>query len=221
MNTTLNKNRLEWSIPTALIILSIVPAVAGSARLVELGSGAEITPANARFFASPLPVVLHIVSVMLYSLLGALQFAPGFRRRHRNWHRFAGRMLIPAGLISALTGLWMSHFYPWPAGDGILLYAFRLVFGSAMLVSLLLGIAAIWRREFVKHGNWMIRAYAIGLGAGTQVFTHLPWVLFLGAPDELTRALLMGAGWAINLVVAEWIICKRVTQPTRTFFVAA
>jgi hypothetical protein len=61
----------------------------------------------------------------------------------------------------------------------------------------------------------MVRAYAIGLGAGTQVLTHLPWVLYFGAPDELTRALLMGAGWAINLAVAEWIIRQPPTQPIK------
>ncbi len=212
MNTIFSRNRLDWMIPTGLIILSLVPAVAGSVRLVELSSSAEVTSANARFFASPLPVVLHIVSVMLDSLLGALQFAPGFRRRHRNWHRYAGRVLIPAGLISALTGLWMTHFYPWPAGDGEILYGLRLLFGSAMLLSLLLSIVAIWRRDFAQHGNWMMRGYAIGLGAGTQVLTLMPWFLLFGIPDEFTRALLMGAGWVINLAVVEWIIRIRASS---------
>ena len=34
----------------------------------------------------------------------------------------------------------------------------------------------------------MMRGYAIGLGAGTQVFTHVPWLLAFGVPDEFTRA---------------------------------
>jgi len=215
LNATITQNRREWLIPVGLLVLSAVPAIAGAVRLTELGSGAEVTAANARFFASPLPVVLHIISVTLYSLLGAFQFAPGFRRRHRGWHRLAGRLLIPSGLVAALSGLWMSHFYPWPAGDGVILYGFRLFFGTAMLLSILFGIRAIWRRDYIDHGDWMVRAYAIGLGAGTQVLTHLPWVLFLGAPDELTRALLMGAGWAINLAVAEWIIRRQSAQPAK------
>ena len=46
------------------------------------------------------------------------------------------------------------------------------------------------------------------------MLTHLPWVLILGPPGELPRALLMGAGWVINLAVAEWIIRKRLAiQP--------
>lgn len=205
----------EWLIPTALILLSVVPVIAGAVRLTQLTSGAAITPDNARFFASPVPVVLHIISVTLYSLLGAFQFAPGFRRRHRRWHRGVGWLLLPSGVIAALSGLWMAHFYPWPQYDGIVVYGQRLLFGSAMLIALLLATVAIGRRDFVGHGAWMIRGYAIGLGAGTQVFTHIPWFLLPAMQGEGTRALFMGAGWVINLVVAEWLIRTRLAPSSK------
>jgi uncharacterized membrane protein len=204
--------RSEWLVPAGLILLSLVPAIAGTARLSELARGAEITAANARFFSMPLPVVLHILVVIPYSILGALQFAPRFRRRNRGWHRAAGRVLALCGLVAAASGLWMAHFYPWPEGDGELVYAFRLVFGSAMLGSIVLAIDAIRRRNFASHGAWMIRAYAIGMGAGTQVLMHLPWFILVGKPGELSRGLLMGAGWIINVVVAEWIIRRQPAQ---------
>lgn len=212
-------NRAEWLIPAGLILLSAVPALAGAARLVELTGGAEVTPENARFFAMPLPVVVHILGAILYSVLGAFQFAPGIRRRRPKWHRAAGRLLVPCGLAVALSGLWMARFYPWPDGDGEMLYAMRLLFGSAMLLSIVFGTIAIRRREYARHGDWMIRGYAIGLGAGTQVLTHVPWVLLFGMPDEFTRAMLMGAGWVINMAVAEWVIQRRRTwraRPRRT-----
>jgi uncharacterized membrane protein len=205
-----------WLVPAALIILSFVPIAAGAVRLTQLAGGAAITPANARFFASPLPVVLHIISVTLFAILGAFQFVPSLRRRRNGWHRIAGRVVLPSGLIAALSGLWMAQFYPWPAGDGVILYGLRLLFGSAMLIALLLGGTAIWRRDFAQHGNWMLRGYAIGMGAGTQVFTSLPWALLIGEPGELPRALLMGAGWVINLVAVEWIIRRRTALPART-----
>jgi len=218
MNSTKKqKNNAEWLIPALLIVLSLVPVLAGAARLSELASGAEVTPDNARFFASPLPVVVHIISVSLYSILGAFQFAPGFRRRKSRWHRMVGKwILVPCGIGAALSGLWMTQFYPWPKGDGELLYVFRLIFGSAMLISIALGAFAAWRRDYARHGDWMMRGYAIGLGAGTQVFTHVPWLLFFGVPDELTRALLMAAGWIINIIVVEWIIRKRRTRKSHT-----
>lgn len=205
-----------WLVPVGLLMLSFIPVVGGAFRLTQLAGGAEITPANARFFASPVPVVLHVVSVTVYSLLGAFQFATAFRRRWPAWHHAAGRVLIPFGLVAALSGLWMTLFYPWPVGDGAVLYGLRLLFGSVMLLSILLGVAAIRRRDFVQHGHWMMRGYAIGLGAGTQAFTLLAWEVFFGKPEVLPRALLMGAGWVINLAVAEWIIRKRPAPPART-----
>jgi hypothetical protein len=202
------RSRFRWLVPAGLILLSLVPVIAGAARLTELTGGAAITPQNARFFASPVPVVTHIVSVTVYSLLGAFQFVPSLRGR-RGWHRIAGRLLIPAGLLAALSGLWMALFYALPPSDGVILLILRLMFGSAMVASIVLGLAAILRRDFMRHGAWMTRGYAIGMGAGTQVVTLLPAQLLLGPPDEVTRALLMGAAWVINLAVAEYVIYRR------------
>lgn len=198
--------RSAWLHSAALIALCLVPAAAGIVRLTELARGAAITPENARFFAAPVPVLLHVPSAIVYGMLGALQFAPTFRQRYPTWHRAAGRVLVMCGFIAALTGLWMTLTYPWPVGDGVVLYLERLVFGSAMLLSLLMALDAIRRRNFAVHGEWMIRAYAIGMGAGTQVLTHLPYYMLVGTPDESSRAVLMGAGWVINIVIAEWII---------------
>lgn len=197
----------KWLI-AALLVLSAVPIAAGGFRLTELAGGAEITPDNARFFASPLPVVLHILSASVYAILGAFQFATGFRRRRPGWHRAAGRILVLCGLLAGLSGLWLTLFYPRPEGTE-LLYALRLLFGSAMVVSILLGFAKILRGDVIRHRAWMIRGYAIGLGAGTQVLTLLGGALIIGPPSEFSEALLMGAGWVINLIVAEWAIRKR------------
>jgi uncharacterized membrane protein len=204
-----SSTRADWLVPTFLIALSFIPVAAGATRLVWLASGVEITPENARFFAAPVPVVLHIMSVSLFCILSAFQFSPGFRRRRPGWHRGLGRLLVPCGLVAALSGLWLTQFYPPVEGDGPLLHGIRLVVGSAMTLFIVLGIAAIRRRDIARHRAWMMRGYAIGLGAGTQALTHLPWLLFPGIQGELTRALLMGAGWAINLAVAEWIIRRR------------
>jgi uncharacterized membrane protein len=135
-------------------------------------------------------------------VLGAFQFAADFRRTRPDWHRRAGRFLVAFGLIAALSGLWMTQFYPRFEG-GTLLYAFRLFFGSAMVACVVLGFAAIRRRNVAQHRAWITRGYAIGLGAGTQFILHVPWLLIFGKPEELSKALLMGAGWVINLVVAE------------------
>ena len=84
-------SRSDWLVPAGLIALSLVPAIMGTVRLAELSSGATISEANARFFASPIPVVAHILSVIPYSIVGAFQFAPGFRRRHGERRRTSRR----------------------------------------------------------------------------------------------------------------------------------
>jgi uncharacterized membrane protein len=198
-----------------LLLLSAVPMVAGTVRLVELGSGAGVTPENARFMAVPLPVVLHIVSACVYCVLGAWQFVPAFRRRRPRWHRVAGWILIPAGIVAALSGLWMTLFYPYGPGAGPLLSTFRLVFGVGMAMSIVLAVLAVRRRDIRRHSAWMIRGYAIGQGAGTQVLTNMPWMLLVGVPNEFTYAMLMAAGWVVNLAVAEWVIRRRVNPGGR------
>ena len=213
----MKSTRSDWLVPAGLIALSLVPALAGTVRMAQLAGGAEVTAENARFFAAPLPVMIHIPAAIIYSILGALQFSRGFRRRQRVWHRVAGRMIGVCGLLVALSGLWMAHFYPWPEGDGQIVYVERLVFGSAMTLSIALGLWAIRRRDFAAHGAWMTRAYAIGLGAGTQVLTHLPWFMFAeGKPGELARGVMMGAAWVINVIVAEWVIAASRAGATRS-----
>ena len=122
----------DWLIPAGLLALAFIPIVAGGVRLTVLTGGPLITPENARFVTSPIPVIVHIVSVTIYALLGAFQFSPGFRRRWPAWHRRAGRSLVGAGLAAALSGLWMANFYAIVPADSLLLHVFRLLFGTAM-----------------------------------------------------------------------------------------
>lgn len=193
--TSAKAGSAKWLI-AGLLFLSAIPMAAGAFRLTELTGGAEVTPTNARFFASPLPVVVHIVSASVFALLGAFQFSTRFRRRRPGWHRIAGRLVAPAGLMVGLSALWMTLFYPRPVGDGDLLSAFRLLFGSAMIVSIVLGFTSIMRRDVPRHRAWMMRGYAIGLGAGTQALTLMVGGLIAGPPKRTEQSAVDGRGLA-------------------------
>lgn len=195
----------SWPVPAALVALSAIPLTAGTLRLIRLGGGPAVLPADTRFASFPLPLVAHIVGAATYALVGLLQFVPRFRRRHPAWHRRAGRVLALAGLLVAMSALWMTLFYAPKPGTGDLLYVLRLVFGSAMATCLVLGFTAVRRRDIVAHRAWMIRAYAVGLAAGTQVFTEGFGGALFGT-GVLAADLAKGAGWVINLTVAEWVI---------------
>src|SRR5688500_15548074 len=138
--------RTRWLVPASLILLSLVPIIAGASRLTEL-SGGQLTPDNARFFDSPIPVLIHIPAVTVYLVLGAFQFVPSLRRGKRgrlSWHKIAGRTLFPTGLLAALSGLWMAVFY------GLTPRA-----GAAFLV--LRWHAAAVSASFVIRGLWAVR----------------------------------------------------------------
>jgi hypothetical protein len=103
------------------------------------------------------------------------------------------------------SALWLTLFYEPKPGTGDLLYGLRLTFASAMAASLVLGFAAIRRRDLPAHRAWMIRAYAIGLAAGTQAFTEgIGGALF--GTGEVRGDLAKGAAWIINLTVAELVV---------------
>ena len=202
--TTRSTRSPGW-VPFALVALVLVPAISGSLRLIEVAGGPQVMPANPSITASPAPVVVHIVCAVLYAVLGAFQFSASLRLRHPRWHRTAGRVLVILGLAVAFTALWMTQFYPRHPGNGELAYLFRLAFGSGMAVCIILGFTAIRGGDVPRHRAWMTRSYALALGAGTQVITLGVGHAVFGA-GELSTDLSLGAAWAINLAVAEYVI---------------
>jgi hypothetical protein len=204
--------RPSWPVPAALVALSAVPVIAGTLRMVQLAGGPDVMPADHRFDGLALPLVLHIVGATTYAVVGAFQFAPRFRRRHWAWHRRAGRVLAVAGLLVAGSAVWMTLSYAAKPGTGDLLYVLRLTFASAMAACLVLGFTAVRRRDIPAHRAWMMRAYAIGLGAGTQAFTEGIGQALLGT-GQVRGDLAKGAAWVINLAVAEYVIRERAARP--------
>lgn len=207
------KPRRDWWIPAGLIALTFVPAAAGAARLVDLSSGR--TEENARFFDLPGPIIVHIFGATTFCILGAFQFMPSLRRTRPRWHRLAGRVLVPAGLAAALSGMWMAAFADLPVYDNTALMWMRLVFGSLMVAGLVLGLRAILRRDVRTHQRWMARAYAVAQGAGTQALILGPMVLVVGQPGGAVKATGMGAAWVINLAVAEWLVRRSQARQSR------
>ncbi len=194
-----------WRIPVALLVLCSVPLTAGTLRLVQLAGGPAVMPADDRWAGFPVALVLHIVGAAVFAIVGAFQFVPRIRRTHPGWHRRAGRVLAVAGLLVAGSALWLTLFHDPQPGTGPLLLVLRLVAGTTMIGCLVVGVAAARRRDFTAHRAWMIRAYAIAVAAGTQVFTQGFGEAVFG-PGEVRGDLLKAAGWVINLAVAEWAI---------------
>jgi uncharacterized membrane protein len=202
--TTPTRARRDWWIPASLLLLAAVPSASGVARLVDLSGGR--TEENARFFDLPLPILVHILGATTYLVLGAFQLMPSLRRSRPRWHRWSGRVLVPAGVAGGLSGMWMAVWSDLPSYDNEALMWLRLLFGSVMVGGLVLGLLAIRRRDVRTHQRWMARAYAVAQGAGTQALVLGPVVVVAGQPSGNLKAVGMGAAWVINLVVAEWLV---------------
>ncbi len=204
-------------LPAALIAFGLLPILANALRRIAQTAGAGGS-ATAEAGGLSLPVLVHVVAATVFVVLGALQLSAGMRRRRPAWHRRAGRVAAAAAVLAAVSGIWLA--FEGLSRSGGLLFTFRLLAASAMALFIVLGIVAIRRRRLPQHRAWMIRAYAIGLGAATQVFTlGLGQELF--GRGELAVALLNGAGWAINLAVAEWAIRRTGGKVGRSAVVAA
>ncbi len=204
-------NRPEKALFVALVIYSFIPAFVGMFRILELAGGPAVgLPENSRALTAPIIISLHILSSAVFCIVGALQFLPRLRRQYADAHRIIGRAVAAAGCLSAATGLWMTHFFSFPVElQGTLLYGVRILLSLSMIGLIVWAVMAIRNRNHYQHSACMLRAYAIGLGASTQTFVGIGWMIFTGIePQGLLRDGLMVFSWAINLLAAEWLIHK-------------
>lgn len=201
----------RWLI-AGLLLVAAMPLTFGFLRLLQLAGLSDAMPPAP---VSPMPLILHIVGALLYAVLGAFQFSASIRRRWPSWHRASGRVALAGALFVAFSALWLTASYVEATFPDLLLAGFRVVAASAMLASILLGVAAVLRRDLPRHGEWMMRSYALGLGAATQMLVLMAAAMITGeSPTDLNRALLMALAWGINIVCVEWAIRRaRRAQP--------
>jgi hypothetical protein len=196
---------------TSLVLFSALPLSFGLLRLLQLAGLSDVMPPAV---VTPLPLVIHIVGALLYAVLGALQFSPAGRRRWPSWHRAAGRVSLVGASLVVVSALWLTASYATLTAGGLMLAGFRVAVAAGMALSIGLGLAAVLRRDIARHREWMIRAYALGLGSATQMIVLMVAEIATGGPpNDLNRALLMGLAWSLNLAVAEWRI--RTTRGAR------
>ena len=140
---------------------------------------------EAGYAGQPLLTYLHILPGILFILLGALQFIRPIRNRYPRFHRRTGRVYLILGFVIGVTALIMSvtvRFGGWVETGAVLL------FGSFFLVSLYRAWRHVQKKEYDRHGEWMIRAYSIGLAVATMrpvigmllAFSKIPFADFFG-----------------------------------------
>jgi uncharacterized membrane protein len=208
MSASKPAKRLLW---TGVIVLVVIGVAAVTRRTLVLLWPAEFAakssnPAaslDAGFARHALLTLVHILPGALFLVLTPLQFLPRIRAKHLQVHRWMGRVLVVSGLIIGTTALVMSYMMNIGGPNET---AATTLFGILFLFCLIKAYLHIRRKEVARHREWMIRAYAVGLG----VATTRPIVGMFFAFRRLTPHEFFGIafwlGFTTTFLVGEWWI---------------
>jgi len=184
------------------ITLQYIPVRTDAAFLQIKQDYIHITPWLIAFF-------IHVFTSMFVLAAGFTQFSAGILKRYKTIHRTIGKCYVviilfisgPASFIMALL-----------ANGGI---TSRIAFTSLSLLWMY-STAKAWQTakagQYALHRNWMYRSYALTLSAITlRGWKWLLIALFHLRPLD-TYKIVAWMGFVPNLLVAEWIIRKRLQK---------
>jgi Predicted membrane protein (DUF2306) len=191
-----------------LLLATFIPIVSAGLRMYQISF--DVLPLDAiKFNAVPWSLFAHALGGFLFGILGPLQFAGALKRRFGLLHRVSGRVFVVAGLMLGLSSLRLLAVFP--DGSTWVLVSARLAAGLALALAIVLSIVAIRKSNVQLHRAWMIRAYATGMGPASISFIQLPIFLITGAAVQGYAAdLLFVASWVVNIVIAEWVIRRKI-----------
>jgi hypothetical protein len=118
-----------------------------------------------RYARHPWVALIHIVPGLLYLTLVPLQFVSRIRDRHIRFHRWLGRVLAVAAVISGVFAI--AAAFRLPAYAGFATLTATVFFGLIFLGSLAKAIIHIRHKRETLHHQWMIRVLAIAMGVAT------------------------------------------------------
>lgn len=191
---TATVRRAGWAAMTGLAALTVL----FTARYLTLDPDTFLEEQRAVYVANLVPLILHVGAGIVAMALGPFQFRSGLRARWPRVHRVSGRIYLVAVLFTGVGGLLLA-----PRGlVGPIAPMGFTVMGVLLLWSSVAAFVTIRRGEVVRHRVWMIRSYALILGAGT-LRLWLPVMGAIGVPFDQAYATAAWTCWLINLVVAE------------------
>jgi hypothetical protein len=145
---------------------------------------------------------IHVFTSTFLLLAGFTQFYNPLKKFSK-LHRQLGKLYIFILLIfSAPAGLVMSLY----ANGGLLSQIAFTLLSVLWIFFTFKAYTAILKRDFILHGNFMIRSYALTLSALTlRAWKYIIVLLFHPHPMDVYM-LVAWLGWVPNLLIAEWLI---------------
>ncbi|MBV7334763.1 DUF2306 domain-containing protein [Chloroflexi bacterium TSY] len=192
-------------------IFSVVTRFITTIEILSDPSFSEPDPASfeGRYNVHPYLTLLHIIPGFLFMALGPLQLIRKIRSRWIQVHRWSGRIYLVSALVTGVGGIILT--FRLPIFGTFTATVAALFFMAIFLFALVKGYLHIRRGEIVQHREWMIRAFALGLGISSQrvLLGLLLWLFDLTFVEAWDTA--VWSGFVIMLLSAEiWI---NVTRP--------
>lgn len=191
-------------VPAALFFGTLLTIILALVQVVQIPLGA-LPEDSMRLSAVPVRHFMHVVGGATFGILGPIQFSRVLMRRYGLLHRVMGRVFVAAGAMISLSSL--SLLWHFPVTSSVAISSGRLLFGIALGLALAIAMQAIHKRDFIRHRNWMIRAYAIGMGATAVTMVFFPIYLIMGEPPMgvVVDIVFLGS-WTACVVFAEGLV---------------
>jgi uncharacterized membrane protein len=161
-----------------------------------------------RYLEHPLITAVHMLSGILFIALAPLQFTKKIRLKNLSLHRRLGKVLMVCALVSGVYGLVAAVAFP--AFGGLASEASAWFFGPIFIFSILRAFWCARNKKILQHREWMIRAFALGLGVGTQRVILIMLMVGSDYSFETSFGPALWLGFGLNLLIAEyWINASR------------
>ena len=193
----------------ATAFLSAIAVAASFRRLVLLAGPIATTGVSASldagFLLKPVLTRAHVILGAIAATVVPIQLSPEIRVRWPIVHRWLGRVLVVTSLCTAVSGFAMLRH----SIGGALEASAIVVYGSALVVTVLAGWRSIRHGDVTRHREWMLRSTAILLG----VATTRPIVAVFFATSRVTRmppsrffGIAFWIGFSATALAGEWYV---------------
>lgn len=150
-------------------------------------------------------VVGHISAASIALLAGILQFIPLIRNKVPLLHRASGYLFAFTAIFGLALGAYISVSLPMVGGTKTIIS--NVIGGVLGITFVVISFACIWKKQYLKHGQWMLRSYAV-LMAILTVYLLIGVFSSLGFNAEQSYGLAHMICFPVNLLIAELIIRK-------------
>lgn len=191
------------------MLLIAVLIIFGIKRSIDTYSGiSQEGLFELRYLEHPLIVAAHMLSGIMFITLAPFQFIKKIRSKNLGRHRQLGRVLVVCALISGIYGL--AATVALPAFGGLASETAGWFFGPVFIFAILRAFWCARNKNITQHREWMIRAFALGLGVGTQRVILIVLMMSTGYGFEASFGPALWLGFGLNLLIAEtWINTTR------------